>query len=93
MEMTDNIGCFSPQLFAIYYVFAFLFEEKWCQICIRNKKKMLVKTLVFATHLAPKRSAISIKTQDVLHQNAVYLASKRTVFCTKTQKIGIKSGV
>ena len=23
-----NFGCFSPQLFAIYYVFAFLFEEK-----------------------------------------------------------------
>ena len=28
LEMADNIGCFSPQLFAIYYVFAFLFEEK-----------------------------------------------------------------
>ena len=35
-----NIGCFSPQLFAIYYAFAFLFEEEWCQICIRNNKKM-----------------------------------------------------
>ena len=28
MEMTVNIGCFSPQLFAIYYVFAFLFDGK-----------------------------------------------------------------
>ena len=28
IKMADNIGCFSPQLFAIYYVFAFLFEEK-----------------------------------------------------------------
>ena len=28
MEMADNIGCFSPQLFAIYYVFAFLFDGK-----------------------------------------------------------------
>ena len=25
---------------AIYYAFAFLFEEKFSQICIRNDKKM-----------------------------------------------------
>ena len=62
IKMVVNIGCFSPQLFAIYYVFAFLFEEKWCQICIRNNKKMLAKTLVFTTHLAPKRIAFSTKT-------------------------------
>ena len=62
MKMADNIGCFSPQLFAIYYAFAFLFEEKWCQICIRNNKKMLAKTLVFATHLAPKHPAFCTKT-------------------------------
>ena len=65
MEMADNIGCFSPQLFAIYYAFAFLFDGKWCQICIRNNKKMLAKTLVFATHLAPKRIAFSTKTQCI----------------------------
>ena len=27
-----------PQLFAIYYAFAFLFEENLCQNCIRNNK-------------------------------------------------------
>ena len=65
IKMADNIGCFSPQLFAIYYVFAFLFEEKWCQICIRNNKKMLAERLVFATHLAPKRIAFSTKTHCI----------------------------
>ncbi|MGP1468305.1 MAG: hypothetical protein ACTTJY_03015 [Hoylesella shahii] len=53
---------FSP-IFAIYYAFAFLFEVKLSQICIRNHKKMMVKTLAFATHLASKRIAFSIKTQ------------------------------
>ena len=62
IEMAVNIGCFSPQLFAIYYVFAFLFEEKWCQIGIRNNKKMLAKTLVFTMQIAPKHPAISTKT-------------------------------
>ena len=71
VKTAANSGCFSPPLFAIFYAFAFLFEEKLSQICIRNHKKMMVKTLVFATHLAPKRSA----------------------FSTKTQKIGIKSGL
>ena len=33
-------GVLFPQLFAIYYAFAFLFEEKFSQICIRNDKKM-----------------------------------------------------
>ena len=93
MEMADNIGCFSPQLFAIYYAFAFLFDGKWCQICIRNNKKMLAKMLVLATHLAPKRTAISTKTHCILHQNALHLAPKRTAISTKTQKNGIKSGV
>ena len=82
-----NIGCFSPQLFAIYYVFAFLFEEKWCQICIRNNKKMLAKRLVLATQIAPKRIAISTKTQCILHQNALHFAPKRSVFSIKTHCI------
>jgi len=30
----------SPPFLAIYYAFAFLFEEKFSQICIRNCKKM-----------------------------------------------------
>jgi len=51
-----------PQLFAIYYAFAFLFEENLGQICIRNHKKVLAKMLAFALQLAPKRIAFSIKT-------------------------------
>ena len=35
-----------PQLFAIYYAFAFLFEENLCQICIRNNKKCWSKRLL-----------------------------------------------
>ena len=30
----------SPPFWAIYYAFAFLFEEKFSQICVRNYKKM-----------------------------------------------------
>ena len=65
MKMADNIGCFFPQLFAFYYAFAFLFEENLSQICISNHKKMMVKTLAFATHLASKRSAFSTKTHCI----------------------------
>ena len=32
--------CLSLPFLAIYYAFAFLFEEKFSQICIRNDKKM-----------------------------------------------------
>ena len=35
-----------PQLFAIYYAFAFLFEENLCQNCIRNNKKCRSKRLL-----------------------------------------------
>jgi len=56
----QHCALFSP-IFAIYYAFAFLFEVKLSQICIRNHKKMMVKTLVFATHLASKRTAFSTK--------------------------------
>ena len=41
----QHCALFSP-IFAIYYAFAFLFEVKLSQICIRNHKKMMVKTLV-----------------------------------------------
>ena len=69
MQQNDGNGgqhcaLFSP-IFAIYYGFAFLFEENLSQICIRNHKKMMVKTLAFATHLAPKRIAFSTKTQCI----------------------------
>ena len=43
--------------------------------------------LVFATHLAPKRTAISTKTHCILHQNALHFASKRIAISTKTQGI------
>lgn len=41
-----NLGCFAPPLFAIYYGFAFLFEENLSQICIRNHKKCWPKCLL-----------------------------------------------
>ena len=65
VKTAANFGCFSSPLFAIYYGFAFLFEENLSQICIRNHKKMLAKTLAFATHLASKRIAFSIKTHCI----------------------------
>jgi len=62
MKTAANLGCFAPPLFAIYYAFAFLFEENLSQICIRNHKKMLAIMLAFALQLAPKRIAISTRT-------------------------------
>ena len=44
MRPNDEISVFfvrlSPPFLGIYYVFAFLFEEKISQIRIRNDKKM-----------------------------------------------------
>ena len=68
-----------PPLFAIYYGFAFLFEENLSQICISNHKKMMVKTLAFALHLVPKRIAFCTKTHCILHQNAENRHKKRRV--------------
>ncbi len=51
-----------PPIFAIYYAFAFLFEEKLSQICIRKPQKMLAIMLAFALQLASKRIAFCIKT-------------------------------
>ena len=39
VKTAANFGCFSSPIFAIYYAFAFLFEENLSQICIRNHKK------------------------------------------------------
>ena len=39
-EISANVECLSPPFWAIYYAFAFLFEEKFSQTCIRNYKKM-----------------------------------------------------
>ena len=65
VKTAADSGCFAPPLFAIYYGFAFLFEENLGQICIRNHKKMLAKTLAFALQLAPKRIAFSTKTHCI----------------------------
>ena len=86
--------CLSLPFLAIYYAFAFLFEEKFSQICIRNDKKtgfnrwMLQRILQQnALQYAPKRSAFCTKTQCILHQNTVHLAPKRSAFSGKTQCI------
>ena len=42
MKTAANIARFAPPFFAIYYAFAFLFEEKFPKICIRNHKKMVL---------------------------------------------------
>ena len=41
-EISAIFGCFSPPILVIYYAFAFLFEEKFPKICIRNHKKMVL---------------------------------------------------
>ena len=45
MHPNEEISVFfvrlSPPFLGIYYVFAFLFEEKIPKICIRNDKKMV----------------------------------------------------
>ena len=79
--------CLSPLFLAIYYAFAFLFEENLSQVCIRNHKKVLAKMLAFALQLATKRIAFSTKTHCILHQNALHLAPKRTAFSIKTHCI------
>ena len=53
---------------------------------------MLVKTLVFALHLAPNRIAICTKSHCNLHQNALQFAPKRIAICTKTQTKDMKIG-
>ena len=60
----------SPPFLAIYYALAFLFEEKFSQICIRNDKKMGSNRWML---------------QRILHQNAVYFAPKRKTKCSKTR--------
>jgi len=39
-EFSVIFACLSPPFLAIFYAFAFLFEEKFSQICICNYKKM-----------------------------------------------------
>ena len=84
------IACLSPPFLAIYYVFAFLFEEKIPKICIRNVKKMnsnrwLLQRILHqnAVQYAPKRNAICTKTQCILHQNAMQYVPKYKLKCSK----------
>ena len=99
--------CLSLPFLAIYYAFAFLFEEKFSQICIRNDKKMgliagYCNAFSTKTHCnmhqnalqyAPKRSAFCTKTQAKMHQNAKQSAAKREVKCYKMQPKPIKSTI
>ena len=89
-EILAFFACLSPPFLAIYYAFAFLFEEKIPQICIRNDKKMVLNCWLLqrilhqnASQYAPKRSAFCTKTQCNMHQNAVYFAPKCNAICTK----------
>ena len=91
-EISAIFECLSPPFWAIYYAFAFLFEENFSQICIRNYQKMEVNRQLLqrilhqnTSQYAPKRSAFCTKTQCNLHQNAVQFASKRSAICTKMQ--------
>ena len=96
MHPNEEISVFfvrlSPPFLAIYYAFAFLFEEKFPQICIRNDKKMVPNCWLLqrilpqnASQYAPKRSAFCSKTQCNMHQNTVYFAPKCNAICTKIQ--------
>ena len=96
-EFSAIFGCLSPPFLAIYYAFAFLFEEKFSQICIRNDKKMgsnrwMLQRILHqnALQYAAKRSAFCTKTQCILHQNARQSAAKREVKCYKMQPKPIK---
>ena len=82
MHPNEEISVFfvrlSPPFLGIYYVFAFLFEEKIPKICIRNDKKMVPNCWLLqrilqqnASQYAPKRIAICSKTQCNMHQNAL----------------------
>jgi len=91
-EISAFFACLSPPFLAIYYVFAFLFEEKFPQIRIRKVKKMNSNRWLLhcilqqnVSQYAPKRSAFCTKTQCKMHQNAVYFAPKRNAICTKIQ--------
>ena len=78
---------FAP-IFAIYYVFAFLFHEKLRQIGVRNNPKTVL-FLIFsfcnlqqnALHLAAKHLAFCCRLHCVLQQNAIPLESFCFIFC------------
>ena len=99
-EFSAISECLSPPFLAIYYAFAFLFEEKFSQICIRNDKKMRFNRWMLqrilqqnALQYAPKRSAFCTKTQGKVHQNTRQNVAKREVKYSKMQPKPIKSTI
>ena len=94
MHPNEEISVFfvrlSPPFLGIYYVSAFLFEEKSPKICIRNDKKMVLNCWLLqrilhqnASQYAPKRSVFCTKTQCILHQNAMQYVPKYKLECSK----------
>ena len=97
----------SPPFLAIYYAFAFLFEEispkfasattrKWGLIascCNAFCTKTHRNMHQNAVHFAPKRNAICTKMQCNLHQNAVQFALKCKVNASKCTPKPIKSTI
>ena len=99
-EISAFFACLSPPFLVIYYAFAFLFEEKFPQICIRNDKKMVPNRWLLqrilpqnALQYAAKRSAFCTKTQCILHQNAMQYVPKYKLKCSKMQPKSIKSTI
>ena len=89
-EISVFFACLSPPFLVIYYAFAFLFEEKFPQICIWNDKKMVPNCWLLqrilhqnAMQYAPKRSAFCTKTQCILHQNAMQYVPEYKLKCSK----------
>ena len=70
--MEARFNPFFALIFAIYYVFAFLFHEKLRQIGVRNNPKTVLFLIISFCNL---------------QQNALHLAAKRTAFSSKTQGI------
>ena len=48
---------------------------------------MLWMFMLFTSFLVAFCLAFSTKTHFILHQNALHLAPKRTLFCTKTHSV------
>ena len=70
-------SCLSPPFLAIYYAFAFLFEEISPKFASATTRKWGL--------IASCCNAFCSKTQCILHQNTMQYAPKRSAFCTKTQ--------
>jgi len=66
--MEARFNPFFALIFAIYYVFAFLFYEKLRQICVRNN---------------PEIALFLIFSFCNMQQNALHLATKHLAFCCR----------